>query len=259
MAAINSIYLSMILLMGPLLCWSQEWEEKTSKIRIELGAGYQYAALTEFNKEFVSGQYLNLYSRELHSGWTAKTNFTYEMKQFLYAGVDFSYRNYHISGSRKNLSYIDPEPGGPNYTYDLREDIKLNNLAFGIRTTIYFDQLKETNKSTKINYGLELIGNYALSKYTNTRTTYLWSQGEGSSKITTVNINHLNIGFGLNIKYRFNNDIFQAIIFRCGLNKSINSIIRANEAPLYLIEDLKVDFSGIYLNLCLELGWKRII
>ncbi|MFT5778438.1 MAG: hypothetical protein ACI837_001394 [Crocinitomicaceae bacterium] len=234
-------------------CLSQEIAKK-SRLGIEVSGGYEYSFLEDFNEELVRNQFADVFSHDLNSGWSISASPTFQFNRFLNAGIDITYRSYHISGFKSDLFFADLEIGGPSFSYDIQRDIHLNNLGFGIKTTIYFDQLRDKREDSKFNFGLDLKGNYVRGKYKNVQTLYNHNENEGNANTKSAKFNYWTFRVGLTMKRKFDKHIFRSIILKSGWNQSINA-----EVPITNIfgeyEKLKVDLSGFYIELCIELGW----
>jgi|GEM_PF-1946435 len=238
--------------------WSQEIKKNASRIKVQLGGGYEYSFLKDFNKEFTKNQAIKVYNHDLNSGWTINANLTYYLSHFFNVGFEINNGTYHLSGYKTNLSFEDPLPYGVSYTYDLEKDIYLYNNGYGITTTLYFDQFNKKKQISKFNFGFDLAGNYVLGEYKQITTSYQWGKDYGDSESENVKYKYVTIKAGLNVKYNLNQKIIHAIIFKCGFRKASNpEIPYPDYFPFFLFNKTKVDLSGFYANLFIELGWMK--
>lgn len=257
----NKIFVFIILFLIPFCSWSQAAEKNASKLKFQLGGGYDYSFLKDFNEVFVNNEVFvkNYYEQDLNFGWTINANLTYYLTRFLNVGVEINNATYHLSYFKSNLSYEDPMIGGPNFTYDEEKDIYLHNYGYGITTTLYLDQFNELKQNSKFNFGIDLSGNYVNGEFKQITTTYQWGKANnldnGHSYSENVKYKYVTIKGGLNIKYNLNKKILHSIIFKCGFRQALNPEIPNPYSFPGESNKTKVDLSGFYANLHIELGW----
>lgn len=233
--------------------WSQEIAIKESRFRFELGGGYEYSFLKNFNEEFVKNHSTDLYNGGLNFGWSVTGSPSFQLNRFLKVGVDLNYRSYRKSGFVEDIHFDDGTAGGPNFHYNLEGKMRINNLGFGISTSIYFDQFQDKRQNAKFNFGLDLIGSYVASMFRDIKITYMSGTGNGNEDIDNYKFNYWNLRAGLNVRYNLNQSIFRSISLKTGWHQSLNAAIPYTN-DFGLTSDFKLDLSGFYAELCFELG-----
>ena len=239
------------------MCFGQETEIQPQKLSFEIGGGYCYSQLKEFNQQLIIGGSSEDYNNELHSGFSLGLGATYHWNKAFSTSIVIQSNYYSISDEKVGLQFED-EPGGVNFNYNVRLKTTLRSMNVGISSTLYFDQIKPKSSHSLINYGIYLTGAYGAGRYQRDRTSYIWGQGDGNlSRIREI-YSTWNVQYGMVVALNFKHPNIQAIIFKGGILHTVQSNFSAQKfSILQGPQEIALDFTGFQTSLALQFGFGK--
>lgn len=232
-----------------------------SRFFLEPEAGYQYANLNQFNSEILSNDFSQVKLDDLHHGLHLTMNVGYQFNHLWEVAAFFQYQNFQTKNLKENLSFEDPMPGGPNYTYSLRRRVALQNYLIGFRTSVSTVKLlRKKEEVPPLDVAAELALGYYWGRYHNDRITYMWNQLDNPNlSRDSLSYSGISIRPSLALKWAINRSWLSELTLRGGLNLSTRPIFEQtiyDEGAAYLNE-VPVNFNGFFFSVAIRTYFQR--
>ena len=191
----------------------------------------------------------------MHLGYSLNLGGNYDWRKAFSVGLLFQYCDYSISQYKSDLTFTDPMPGGPNFTYDLQLRRTLRSFRFGLGSTLFIDQINPKTAFSRVNYGIYFDFFHGVGKYQNDRTSFQWGQGDGNLTRTTYDFNYTNLRYGLAIALNFKSHQGIKLLWKTGVQHTLRSYLNAHTSNGQ--QDIETDFTGAHTSLALRFYFKE--
>ena len=228
---------------------------------IEPSIGYRYAELNSFNEYWLNKNYTEPVFDDIHHGEQMKMAFGYDTEKWLDFAAHFDVSFFKAENFQENLSYEDPMPGGPNFTYSLKSKASFVNYSFGVNVGAslrYF--ITKEKKPYKWDYQLEFGSSYFWGEYQDDRIVYMWNQMD-NSYLSRDSVKYSGFEFSpaLAVKWNLNWKWISTVVLRSGGRFSTQPIFTKGffEAGEYKSIDVPFNFNGFFVSFAIRTYWNR--
>jgi len=203
------------------------------KMKLEIGAGYEYANLNSFNEAHIIPVGYGRFLDDLHSGWSVNLRAPLQFSSAIELSLLMNYRHFRM----KDRTDLESTVAAP-FTTQLNI-AEVYAFEGGLQSTVYLDQLWGSEDTRAFNIGVFGSGAFVFAKL---RTIVLRDGDYKWGTFTLDRIPHWNATFGMALRYRLHDSYFNSIVLNSGLTYSTAG------------KEHDVDLNGFFTRVFIGLG-----